>query len=91
MLPPHVRRLRMEIDVKNKKIKKILGDIKCPQEFCCMETGFDKSCKARDVGLEGYLECLEEDAAVCPFSVPYGSTHFCKCPLRIYICKNLGK
>jgi hypothetical protein len=80
----------MDQDLK-KEIKKIIGEIQCGREFCCLETGFDKSCKARDVGLEEYLECLEENASLCPFSVSYGSKYFCSCPLRVYICKKLEK
>jgi hypothetical protein len=80
----------MEQDIK-KKIKEIIGDIQCPREFCCLEAGFDKSCKTRDVGLEEYIECLEENSHHCSYSVSYGASHFCSCPLRVYICKKLKK
>jgi hypothetical protein len=80
----------MEQDLE-KKTKEIIGQIQCPHESCCIETGFDKSCKVRDVGLKEYIVCLEEDASLCQFLVTYGSTCFCSCPLRIYICKKLGK
>jgi hypothetical protein len=80
----------MDVDVKN-QIDKIKGKVECSREFCCLKTGFDKSCKAKDVGVKGYLECLEEDASLCPFSVSYGSAYFCSCPLRVHICKTMGK
>jgi hypothetical protein len=80
----------VEQDIK-KKIKEIIGEIQCPREFCCLKTGFDRSCKTKDIGLKAYLECLEEDASLCQFSVSFGSTYFCSCPLRVYICKKLGK
>jgi hypothetical protein len=80
----------MDQDIK-KKIKEIIGDIKCPREFCCLKTGFDKTCKTKDVGLKDFLECLEEDGPLCQFSVSYGSNYYCSCPLRVYICKKLGK
>jgi hypothetical protein len=43
-----------------KEIKKIIGEIQCPNEFCCLESGGEIGCRAKDVGLEEYLECLQE-------------------------------
>jgi hypothetical protein len=80
----------MDRDLK-KELKKIIGEIQCSRELCCMDTGFDRLCKTKDVGLKTYLECLEKEAPTCPFSVPYGSAYYCSCPLRVYIRKNLGK
>jgi hypothetical protein len=42
-------------------------------------------CKARDIGLESFLICLEENSQKCTFSVYFGAVHFCQCPLRAYI------
>jgi hypothetical protein len=80
----------MDQDIK-KQIKEIIGEIQCPREFCCLKTGFDRACKTKDVGLDSYLQCLEEDASQCLFSASFGSTHLCSCPLRIYIAKKLKK
>jgi hypothetical protein len=80
----------MDQDLK-KEIKEIMGKLECPLDFTCLKSGFDKACKARDVGLEEHLECLEEHPVDCGFSVSYGSSHFCHCPLRVYIYKKLGK
>jgi hypothetical protein len=80
----------MAQDLRN-KIKEIIGETQCPHELCCLETGFDKVCKTREVGLEQYIECLEEDASHCSFSASYGNSQYCSCPLRVYICKKLKK
>jgi len=82
----------MDQDIK-KQIKEIIGEIQCPREFCCLETGFDRPCKTKDIGMKAYLKCLEEDPSHCPFSMSFGSgsMYFCSCPLRIHICKELGK
>jgi len=80
----------MDQDIRE-KIKEIVGKIECKHDFCCLKTGFDRPCKAKDIGLKAYLECLEEDTSLCAFSVSFGSIYFCSCPLRIYICKKLGK
>jgi len=81
----------MDQDIK-KKIKEIIGEIQCPhpRELCCLETGFDRTCKKKDVGMEEHFECLE-DEALCPFLVHFGRRRYCNCPLRVYICKKLGE
>ena len=45
-------------------------------------------CKAKDVGLETFVECLEEDAEECPYSMLLAGVHYCKHSLRIHIAKN---
>jgi hypothetical protein len=80
----------MDQDIKN-KIKEFIGDLQCPKQFCCLESGFEFGCKARDIGAENYLECLEESDPPCPFVVPLENKNYCHCPIRIYICKKLGE
>ena len=74
-----------------KEIEKIIGGMKCPRDFKCYKSGFKDLSKARDIGVEGYVECLEDNQAACIFSVPFGHTFLCKCPLRIYIAKELER
>ena len=57
----------------------------------CYTSPFDVLCKAEDIGIESHVRCLEENSQVCQFSVPFGYAHFCQSPLRIYICKKLGR
>ena len=72
-----------------KEIEKIIGQFECPKDFICYKSGFEVLCKARDIGLESFVECLEEDARDCQFSLRFGTRYgcLCKCPLRIYIAK----
>lgn len=76
-----------------KRIEEILGQIQCPKGFKCTESGFMDLCKAKDFGNQEYLECLEKTIPPCPFALVYDygpeETRFCKCPLRVYIGKNL--
>lgn len=53
--------------------------------------GYGFTCKARDVGLDSYIECLEKDSCRCPFSVYYARTYYCSCPARIYVAKEMGE
>jgi hypothetical protein len=74
-----------------KKIEVIMGDMKCPKNFKCAESGFEDLCKAKDVGLDSYLKCLESNPSNCNFALSYGYKHFCQCPLRVYLAKKLNK
>ena len=73
------------------KIQELMGGMQCPKNFKCADSGFESLCRARDFGLDKFLECLEESPSDCPFALPFGSTHFCQCPLRVYLAKALGK
>ncbi len=74
-----------------KEIEEIIGRMECPKDFQCYRSGFKILCKARDFGIENYLECLEDDPQECNFSILYGKLHFCECPLRYYLARNAKK
>ncbi|MEW6584015.1 MAG: hypothetical protein AB1442_00215 [Nitrospirota bacterium] len=40
-------------------------------------------CKARDIGLDSFLLCLEENPRMCKFSLAFGGRYFCKCKSRV--------
>lgn len=80
----------MERDLE-KEIEEIISEFNCPKNFRCYESGFEALCRARDIGMEKFLECLEEEPDKCQFSYPDGERHFCFCPLRVYIAKKLKK
>ena len=73
------------------KIEEIMGEIQCPKNFNCIKSGLEVLCKAKDLGLENYLKCLESNPNDCKFALPFGYNHFCQCPLRVYLAKNLKK
>ena len=72
-----------------KKIDELMAGMQCPKGFKCAEAGFNRLCKARDFGLDNYLECLDENRAACAFALSFGNVYFCQCPLRGYIAKKL--
>lgn len=74
-----------------KAIEEIIGEMKCPKYLKCYKLGFKNLCKAQDIGIDTFLECLEENPQDCKFSLSFGFGYFCKCPLRIYIIKELKK
>ena len=74
-----------------KEIEKIIGQMKCAKDFQCYKSGLKALCKAKDIGITSYLQCLEENAFGCQFSVRFGDKYYCECPLRVYIAKELKK
>jgi spore coat polysaccharide biosynthesis protein SpsF (cytidylyltransferase family) len=75
-----------------KEIESIRDKIECQKDFRCIKSDMNLLCEAKDMGVESMLECLDENPDDCKFSFAfYGYSHFCECPVRVYICKNLKK
>jgi len=74
-----------------KKIQKIIDGMSCPKNFKCADNPVENLCRAKDLGLKSYLDCLEGRPSACPFAEPFGFGYFCKCPLRVFLSKELGK
>jgi hypothetical protein len=82
----------MELAEEQKsKIEEIRLKMNCHNNFQCYQSGFSELCKARDIGMETFIECLEEKPGRKVFSLSYGDKYFCKCPLRVYIAKEFDK
>jgi hypothetical protein len=73
------------------RIEKIIAGMSCPKDFKCYRSSLTRLCKAKDIGLESFLECLEDNPKDCEFSIAYGYSHFCRCPVRVYIAKKLSE
>ena len=74
---------------KTRRLEDIVGELKCPKNFRCYRSGFKTLCKAKDIGLERHLVCLEKNPKKCVFAFSFGGEYFCTCPVRIYIAKNI--
>ena len=82
----------MQIEQEHKQeIEKIASTMECPKDFICYKSGFQTLCKAKHIGLGLHVQCLETNPPECKFKAPFGSSFFCRCPLRVYIAKKLGK
>jgi hypothetical protein len=80
----------MRQDLKQ-EIEEIIGQFECPKDFRCYKSGLEVLCKAKYIGAEVFLECLEEVPHRCTFSLFLGRSYLCQCPLRAYIAKELKK
>lgn len=75
---------------QKKQLEEIIGQMECTKDFRCYKSGYENLCKAKDIGIESLLECLEEDPEECEFSFAFfGYSYFCQCPLRVYISRKL--
>jgi hypothetical protein len=74
-----------------KIIEEIISGLKCDKNFECAESGFEILCKAKDIGMDNYLECLESIPQSCRFTISFGNSFFCQCPIRVYVAKSLKR
>jgi len=78
-------------DEDRKKIEEIVAGMQCPKNFECAAHGFEHLCKAKDIGIESFVDCLEEPPSSCSFALAFGYGHLCRCTLRVYLSKKLKK
>ena len=76
---------------KLKQIKFVLEKSTCPSDCKCYNIKPDQICKARTMGVNNLLECLEDEPDDCTFSITFGGSYFCKCQTRIDLAKLLGE
>lgn len=75
----------------NEQIDEIISQMQCKKGFQCSKPGFKALCEAKDIGLKDVVKCLNIPLGGCEYSFPFGDSYFCKCPLRVYLAKNLKK
>lgn len=83
--------VRIMREDERQRIEEIIGGMSCPKGFKCAESGFVNLCKAKDFGVESFLDCLDEGRSHCKFALPFADIHLCQCPLRVYVAKKLKK
>lgn len=71
-------------------IEESFKDIECPKNFECYKTKFSKLGQVKCHGEGNFLECLEESAPECGFSLPCVDKYYCLCPVRIDIANRLN-
>jgi hypothetical protein len=74
-----------------KDVEDIIDGLKCPKDFSCYTSKFNRLCRAKDVGLKSFVVCLASESTECKFSIYFGDFIFCQCPLRVYIAKTFKK
>lgn len=72
-----------------KQIKKIMDEIECEKDFACYKSEFKNHPKAKNIGIQSFVECLEKNAMFCKYSLSFGDSYLCRCPLALYFVKNI--
>ena len=70
---------------KTAEIDRIRECMRCERDCGCCRSGFTQMGRVRLLADGNLLDCLEERAATCRFSVAFGDGYFCRCPLRTHI------
>lgn len=73
------------------EIEKIMAEVNCPKKFECCQSHFQNLCKVKFSGAESVIECLGPERGKCVFSLAFGYSYFCQCPMRVYIARNFNK
>ena len=82
----------MEIPQEHKiQIDKIMNEMECPKDFECRTSDFENLGKTSLIADNQLVECLEENRQRCGYTLPFGQTALCKCPLRNYIAHNFHR
>ena len=72
------------------QIEQIIKEMECSKDFKCYKSEFTDICKTvKDFGHESVLECTGEHVCGCEFRKYFGRSYYCKCPLRVYLAKEL--
>jgi hypothetical protein len=75
--------------IQAQKIEKILKG--CPPDCKCHGRGVENLCKAKDIGLDTFVECMEAKPFECTYAISYGRTSYCSCPVRVEIAQKYEK
>lgn len=59
----------------------------CSKRFRCLALPPSQLCSARDLGMDGFLECLQPNSQHCSHSFPFGEGRFCRCAIRVFLAK----
>jgi hypothetical protein len=64
--------------------------MKCRRDFACYKSGFTGVCEVKETVKDKVFECCDAMSDRCGYSVPFGTSIYCTCPLRIYAARHLG-
>jgi len=71
-------------------IKRIMKKTVCVKDYKCYTSGFTDLCRAEYIGMDSYILCVD-NIQQCNFSMFFIDEYLCKCPVRIYIAKEMKK
>jgi hypothetical protein len=75
-------------EVHRQVIRQKIAECGCTKKTKCIDTDFGDVGPVKSVAAGELLECYTDRAKRCQFAVPFGGTHFCRCPVRAYLYKH---
>ena len=75
-------------DEQSAQFFELLDGVACGHGHRCAHDDLADVCRARDLGLENYVDCLSESPRDCEYSLSLGHGHLCRCPARIFLAKH---
>jgi hypothetical protein len=71
-------------------IRRKIVECGCDKKIKCIDTNFEDVAPVKNAAASDLLECYTDRAKNCNFALPFGSTYFCRCPVRAYLYQNFG-
>ncbi len=66
------------------RLDRLLGGLACKKGVTCATSGVERLCRARRIGTDDLLECLEDERN-CTFATRLGRFWMCGCPVRLHL------
>ena len=73
----------------SKAIENLMREMECPSDFACHRNGFADVHKSGTNPSTPFPPCMNGHHQGCRFAFSFGYSYRCKCPLHIYVSKNL--
>ena len=79
-------------NITKEDVRNLLGDLTCSSGLACIEHGLKQLCKAKDIGHESYLVCLDLERQ-CSFTTfsEEEEHYWCTCPVRMHIKRTYNR
>ncbi|MFA5423862.1 MAG: hypothetical protein WC374_08400 [Phycisphaerae bacterium] len=75
---------------QRRDILKMIEKCGCTKCEKCIDTDFENLAPVKHIPASGLLECYTDRAKGYKFALPFGETHFCRCPVRAYLYNEPG-
>lgn len=78
------------------RVRQIMSQTRCNNDFRCLKVGFKNLCCAKPAGGGELVDCsgcscegcIRAEPHTCNYRTPFGFGYFCTCPLRIYAAQH---
>ena len=76
---------------QGERLEALVRETGCNKDLRSLVSKPGEYCDCRDTELKGFLECRHEHPQGCKYMLPFGYGFFCKCPLALYLYREMKK